>query len=310
MELLNNSLLDAHVMCITIEIMRYGAEAEKLTMGQDAYPPLLTEIPDAPQNLFLLGEHRVLNTLCIAIVGTRKASSAGLSLARSLSAKLASRGITIVSGLARGIDAAAHSGTLEARGTTVAVLPCGIGSLYPTEHHDLARRIISAGGAIVSEYPGQEPAFKYRFIDRNRIISGLSIATIVIEAPERSGALATARFAAEQGRTVFVIPGPAAHPNYKGSHALIRDGATLAASAEDVLEDLGLPNLAIPGASTPDLSDEENAVYAALQNAGSALDLDTLARKAGLSPQAASHSITLLLIKERITEGSDGYSAR
>ena len=178
--------------------------------------------------------------MAIAIVGTRRATPDGKSTARRFAAELARAGIVIVSGLAFGVDAAAHEGCLDAEGKTVAVLACGLANIYPRNNEPLAKKILAQGGAIISEYPPDMPAYPSRFLERNRIVSGLSKGTLVIEAPERSGSLATARFALEQNRDVFVVPGPIAHPNFKGSHALIRQGAELVTTPEDILESYGI----------------------------------------------------------------------
>lgn len=213
-----------------------------------AYPRLLKEIPNPPENLYLLGNLPEKDTQKIAIVGTRKATAEGKKLAKEIAKKLAERGIIIVSGLAMGIDTAAHEGAIAAclpdgsQGKTIAVLANGLNSVYPAQNENLAKKILESDGALISEYPPETPSFPNQFLERNRIISGLSVATIIIEAPERSGSLATANWAAQQGREVFVFPGPANHSNFRGSHKLIRDGARLVASLEDILEDLGLEN--------------------------------------------------------------------
>ncbi len=177
-------------------------------------------------------------------MGTRKATSQGRFIAKEIAKKLSEMGMVIVSGLAMGIDTAAHEGALAGAGRTIAVLACGLDNIYPRQNENLAKKIIGTGGAVISEYPVGTEAFKNQFLERNRIVSGLCIATIVVEAPRESGALVTARLAAEQGREVFVFPGPTNHPNYHGSHKLIRDGARLVSSIDDILEDLNseIPN--------------------------------------------------------------------
>ncbi|MDP2650618.1 MAG: DNA-processing protein DprA, partial [bacterium] len=215
-------------------------EFKVIDIKEEDYPFLLKEIPNPPKQIYVRGVVPDLRLPAVAIVGTRKATTAGIGIAEGVAADLASRGITIISGLAMGIDTAAHRGALGVRGRTVAVLGNGISEIYPAQNERLAEEILETGGAIISEYPPGEPSFRGNFIHRNRIISGLSVAVVIIEAPLRSGALSTAGFAAEQGRNVFVVPGPVTHPNYVGSHALIRDGATLATGAADILEDLGL----------------------------------------------------------------------
>lgn len=203
------------------------------------YPPLLREISNPPEKIFVRGEFPNFNLPWIAIVGTRKATRDGIELARKVAKALAERGFIIVSGLAMGIDTAAHNGALVGGGPTVAVLGNGIDTIYPAQNENLANKILLNNGAIISEYETDTPAYKNQFLERNRIVAGLCIATIVVEAPQKSGALVTARLAAEAGREVFVFPGLAGHPQYAGSHALIRDGARLVNSIDNILEDLG-----------------------------------------------------------------------
>lgn len=210
-----------------------------LRLEEAEYPPLLREIPNPPQTLYLSGSLESEHPL-IAIVGTRKATDKGKGTAFRFAEELVSRGFGVVSGLALGIDTAAHEGALGKRGYTVAVLGSAIDDIYPPENESLAKRILDTGGVIISEYSPGTPIQKHQFIERNRIISALSLAIIVIEAPIHSGALVTARTGAEQGKDVFVVPGPIGDPNFEGSHKLIRDGAILVGSIEDVLEDLHL----------------------------------------------------------------------
>ena len=205
------------------------------------FPLLLRTIHDAPSGLFLRGsgEPDVLARPAVAIVGARACSGYGTQVARMLGRELAAAGLVVVSGLARGVDGEAHRGALDAGGTTVAVLGCGVDRDYPAAHADLARRIADAG-LVVSEYaPGVEPA-PWRFPARNRIIAGLAQATIVVEARERSGALITADFALEEGREVFACPGELTSSLSAGSNALLRVGATPVTSSADILEVFGL----------------------------------------------------------------------
>ncbi|MBI2035847.1 MAG: DNA-protecting protein DprA [Candidatus Liptonbacteria bacterium] len=214
------------------------SNATAIELEDNSYPPLLREITNPPEQIFVRGELPNYNLPFIAIVGTRKATEGGRLLAKKIAKELAEKGFVIVSGLAMGMDTAAHEGALKGGGRTVAVLGTGIDKIYPAQNENLAGRILLAGGAIISEYETNAPGFKWQFLERNRIVAGLCVATVVIEAPERSGALVTARLAAEFGREVFIFSGPAGHPNYKGSHALIRDGARLVSSTQDILEDL------------------------------------------------------------------------
>ncbi len=215
---------------------RLGVSA--VTLVDPQFPALLAAIPDPPPILWIRGEPATLSAPAIAIVGSRTATPHGLSLAAKLSADLAAAGFVIVSGLARGVDSAAHAAALSVRGKTIGVLGCGIDRIYPAEHRDLARNMEHAG-AVVSEYPPGVPPLPHHFPLRNRIISGLSTAVVVVEAPEKSGALITAATALEQGRDVMAVPGPTTGGRNRGGHLLIRDGARVVESADDVLQELG-----------------------------------------------------------------------
>jgi DNA processing protein len=214
-------------------------ELTALSRRSKLYPRLLAELHDPPAQLYLRGDVDVLSQPAVAIVGARSCSTYGAQVARGLAGELAAAGLVVVSGLARGIDAEAHRGTLAVSGRTVAVLGCGIDRDYPRSHAELARRI-RVGGAVVSEYPpGVEPA-PWRFPARNRIIAGLCVATVVVEARERSGALITADFALELGRDVFAVPGEITSALSDGTNDLLRQGAAPLLSAADVLAALGL----------------------------------------------------------------------
>jgi len=204
----------------------------------ERYPALLRQIPDPPGVLFVRGELQPPDGMAIAIVGTRHPTQYGLRQAERLSGSLARAGLTVVSGLARGIDGAAHRGALAAGGRSIAVLASGVLNVYPPEHAELAAEI-AARGALVSESPPRFEPLAGSFPQRNRIISGLSMGVIVVEAGEASGALITARHAMEQGREVFAVPGRIEDRSSRGCHRLIRDGAKLVGSPEDVLEELG-----------------------------------------------------------------------
>jgi DNA processing protein len=213
-------------------------QIDVLTCFCDEYPKPLVELHNPPTILFKQGQFLETDTLAIAIVGTRHATPYGKRVAEQLARGLASAGYTIVSGLARGIDAAAHKGAIEAGGRTIGVLASGLLNIYPAEHVKLAQQVRDQG-ALVSESAPNHPPKSGSFPQRNRIISGLSLGTIVIEAAQRSGALITARLAMEQGREVFAVPGPIDSRVSKGCHELIKDGATLVGSIDDILEQLG-----------------------------------------------------------------------
>lgn len=213
-----------------------GADVEELSAA--AQPVLLASIAGAPSTLYVRGNADALHLPCLAIVGSRNPTRGGRDNAYRFARHLATTGFCIVSGLAEGIDAAAHEGALDAGGATIAVLGHGLDQIYPAGNRDLAERIVS-GGALVSEYPAGTPPKRWHFPERNRIISGLSLGTVVVEAARQSGSLITARLAGEQGREVFAIPGSIHNPMARGCHQLIRDGARLVESADDILSELG-----------------------------------------------------------------------
>jgi len=244
--------------------------------GAASYPAALSVLVDPPPVLWIRGNPDALVGRAVAIVGSRAGSEYGLAVAERLAADLAGRDIVVVSGLARGIDSAAHRGALTANGTTVAVLGCGADVIYPSEHRDLARRIESRG-AIVSELVPGTPPQKQFFPLRNRIISGLSRAVLIVEAGEKSGSLITARCALEQGREVLAVPGNVLSGRNRGGHALLKDGAKIVESADDILEELGMPSAGTCRAIEP-----EDAVLAGLP-AGEPCDLDMLAERTGLA---------------------------
>jgi DNA processing protein len=204
-----------------------------------AYPRALLTISDPPPALYFCGRAELLNHQALAIVGSRNATPQGVETAEAFAATLSAAGLTIVSGLALGIDAAAHRGGLAGAGSSLAVVGTGIDRVYPAGNRDLAHRLADAGG-ILSEFPLGTPPLPANFPRRNRLISGLARGVLVVEATQASGSLITARFAAEQGRDVFAIPGSIHSPFSKGSHRLIKDGAKLVETAEDVLEELGM----------------------------------------------------------------------
>jgi DNA processing protein len=247
------------------------------------FPTMLTAISDGPAVLWFQGDLTALDGPAVAIVGSRAATVVALETAARLSADLAARGITVVSGLARGVDSAAHRGALKT-GRTVAVLGSGLDRVYPREHVALAGEI-AAQGLVVSEYAPGTPPEKRFFPLRNRLISGLSRAVVIIEAAEDSGSLITAACALEQGREVMAVPGNVLSGRNKGGHALIRDGAKIVECADDIVEDLGLGigSNATPQAESNDCK-EARSVDPVLRRmeAGQAYDLDALAWYSGL----------------------------
>ena len=268
-------------------------------------PPLLRAIHDPPAELHLRGavDPCLLTGPAVAVVGARACSSYGRQVARALGRDLAAAGVVVVSGLARGIDGEAHRGALEANGATVAVLGCGIDRDYPPAHADLARRIVESG-LLVSEYPpGVEPA-PWRFPARNRIIAGLSVATVIVEARERSGALITADFALEEGREVFAVPGEIVSALSRGTNGLLKVGATPMTETADVLSALGLE---APASPPPKLGDAAAQLLLALrQGAASA---DELVGATGLEAGAIAAALAELELAGLAAEGDGLYRA-
>lgn len=219
---------------------------QHLLMWDDPdYPALLAEIPDPPPLLFVAGNRALLDRPQLGMVGSRRASRPGLDTAAAFARSLAGAGFVVTSGLALGIDGAAHQGALDAKGATIGVLGTGIEKLYPQRHRQLAANMVAHGGAVVSELPLDADPHASNFPRRNRIISGLSLGVLVVEASVASGSLITARLAAEQGREVYAIPGSIHHPGARGCHQLIREGATLVETVDHILEGLqGWKNLA------------------------------------------------------------------
>lgn len=269
------------------------------------YPRPLRMIHDPPGVLFRRGKPNPQDELAVAIVGTRHATRYGVAQAERLAASLARTGFTVVSGLARGIDAAAHRGAIEAGGRTIAVLASGLLEIYPPEHLKLADEV-AANGYLLSESPPRMMPLSGAFPQRNRIISGLSVGTIVVEAADRSGALITARHAYEQGREVFAVPGPVDSRLSRGCHALIKDGAKLVESIDDVLAELGPlaeniqredgTQLASPAELM--LNDVEQQVLAAID--GSPTSVDLVAQASGLPIHRVLATISVLEMRRLV----------
>jgi DNA processing protein len=235
------------------------------TIYDRSYPKLLKEIHSPPIVLYSKGEILAEDELAVAIVGARIASVYGLRTAEKLGCELASRGLVVVSGLARGIDSAAHKGALKAHGKTIAVLGSGLDVMYPPENEKLAAEIVEKKGALVSEFPMGTPPNPKNFPQRNRIISGLSLAVVVVEAARNSGALITADFALEQNREVFAVPGKVDSATSFGTNELIKQGAKLTQTADDIIDELGLKLKASAGTKEqilrPRLSADEEQIY-------------------------------------------------
>ena len=276
--------------------------------ADDRYPRLLVEIADPPFGIYVRGTLPPEGRPSLAIVGTRRATPDGKRIARRFASELARSGFTIVSGLAFGIDAAAHEGCLEAEGVTVAVLAGGLDAVYPRENERLAAKILERGGAIVSEYPPGSPPYPGRFLERNRIISGLTQGVLIVEAPKGSGSLATARRALEQNRDVFVVPGPVAHPNFAGSHQLIRQGAELVTAPEEILEAYGMTREETIAAQERTASREEMLILKALQEVRAPADVDKIAVITKLNIQIVNCALSSLILRNLVKESGGGYT--
>lgn len=281
------------------------AEVDLLRLGDDRYPPVLMRICDPPPILYCRGRLDPADEIAVGIVGSRKCTLYGRQQAERLAAALARAGITIISGLARGIDAAAHRGALAAGGRTIAVCATGLANVYPPEHKDLAREIVEAG-AVLSESPLDRGPTPGIFPQRNRIISGMSLGVIIVEATRQSGALHTARHAAEQGREVFSVPGRIDSLASEGCHDLLRDGATLVRHPDDVLEELG--PLLQPVARAEDetvhsprelnLSDQERAVLNLVTS--DPQPIDHILQAAQIESSRVLSTLTVLEMKRHI----------
>jgi DNA processing protein len=250
------------------ELMKENIEV--LTIKDESYPTQLKEIASAPPVLYVRGDKSILSNKSLAVVGSRKFTEYGQRVTENLTRDLTRAGLTIVSGLALGIDGIAHRAALDAGGLTAAVLGTGIddATIYPREHFNLAQRIIENGGALITEQPPKTPSLKQNFPARNRIMSGLALGTLVIEAAESSGSLITANFALEQNREVFAVPGDIFSPQSTGANLLLKRGAKLVSSAADILEELSISH------SQPELplkifepkTDAEKTLWKALSN--------------------------------------------
>ncbi len=301
-------------------------DAHLLTLTDPRYPALLAEIPDPPPVLFVRGDPAALNHPQLAVVGSRNPTPSGHETARDFARYLAAVGLGITSGLALGIDAMSHEGALAGGGVTVAVVGTGLDRVYPARHRDLAHRI-TVHGALVSEFPLGMPPLPGNFPRRNRIISGLSLGTLVVEAALQSGSLITARLAAEQGREVFAIPGSIHNPLSRGCHALIRQGAKLVETGGDIIEELGalydFAATAVPGDAVgtqmtgevtagPDLLPGLDADY---QRVLAGVDrgptpVDVVVQRSGLTPDAVCSMLLVLELHGLIVSTTGGYYAQ
>lgn len=289
----------------------YFKKLEKLninfaTLGEKNYPQNLVEIDDAPLVLYYKGELKKSDNLAVAIVGTRKLTSYGREATQIFARGLATYGITVVSGLAFGVDAIAHKEVVEAGGRGIAVLASGLDIITPSSNTYLAKKLLETGGAIVSEYPLGHVPQKFDFPQRNRIISGLSKAVIVIEGARQSGTLLTAHHAADQGRTVFAVPGQITSPMSEAPHFLIANGAKIAFSVDDVVSDLGWElKTDRESISKVTPSDELESKIVGIFESGE-IHIDEVARILGLKINEISAKLTVMQLKGLIKDLGGG----
>jgi DNA processing protein len=290
-----------------------------VTWGSPSYPPLLASIPDPPLVLFVDGDADALALPQLAMVGSRNPTALGRDTAVQFAEHLAESGLAITSGLALGIDAASHRGALKADGRTVAVLGCGLDAIYPRENAPLAAEIVARGGALVADLPTGTPPLKPHFPRRNRIISGLSVGTLVVEAALQSGSLITARLAGEQGREVFAIPGSIHNTMARGCHRLIRQGAKLVENSHDIFIELGALLSGPQFAGTPEPSDAKGEFRQRLDNdyeilldalGFEAAGVDTLVARTGLEAAAVASMLLILELDGRVQQQPGGRFSR
>lgn len=291
-------------------------EIRKITLDDAEYPKNLRNIHKPPKQLYVSGSLLETDEVAVALVGSRRASLYGIEMSEKLGYELALRGVTVVSGMARGIDTAAHRGALKAKGRTIAVMGSGHGHIYPSENKKLYEEIIRSG-AVVTEFENDMKPLSYNFPQRNRIISGLSLGVVVVEAAKDSGALITAELAAEQGRDVFALPGKISSTTSSGTNALIKDGARLVQSIDDILEELQLHEIKpLEGGEREkkdnkieritkayiynSLTADERKIYKTLSD--EAMYIDDIVAGSGLEPGIVSKVLLNLQLKKLVKE--------
>ncbi|HUC90332.1 MAG TPA: DNA-processing protein DprA [Patescibacteria group bacterium] len=275
-------------------------EVKQLTLTQHLIPAKLRQIPQPPNQLFILGNNldKLLSQPCVTIVGSRKVTTYGKAVTTQLTRELAKAGVTIISGLALGVDSIAHQAALDVGGSTVAVLPSGLDYIYPASHRGLARQIKEQGGALVTEYNTNTPIYPVNFIRRNRITSGLGDALLITEATEKSGTLHTARFALEQGKDVFAVPGNITSPTSNGTNNLIKSGAALVTKVDDILNTLGIKTgdnkRKVPTSANPNEQILLDLLFSGVS------DGTELLTKSSLGISLYNQTLTMLEIRDRI----------
>jgi len=284
---------------------------EIITQKDNSYPPQLKEIPSAPAIIYVRGNKDALKNKSLAVVGSRKFTQYGQRVTENLCRELIRAGLTVVSGLAFGIDAIAHRAALEAGGITIAVLGTGIddATIYPRDNFNLAKNILAAGGALITEYPPGTPSLKQNFPARNRIMAGLTLGALVVEAALDSGSLITAGLALEFGREVFAVPGPIFSPQSEGTNYLIKNGAKLVEGAKDIFEELRISSFTDeknPARVYEPISSEEKNIWKFLSN--DPLHVDRLLKLTKLNPAALGSALALMEIKGAVKNvGGQNY---
>lgn len=277
-----------------------------MTMYDESYPSQLLELPDCPAVLYIKGNDEVLKTTGLGVVGSRKYTLYGREIAYRLAKECAENGLTIISGLALGIDAFAHQAALDAGGITIGVLGCGLDRIYPTSNFSLGREIVEKGGAIISEFALGTPPMRQNFPARNRIIAGLSSGVLVVEAALESGALITAYQALEYNRDVFAVPGNIGNENAAGTNKLIREGAKLVSKVEDILEEFNIEKRQSEMKAReilPETEDEETIIQVLK---GGKKPVDEIVVESGLNIIALNATLTMMEMKGKISNSGGG----
>lgn len=290
------------------KILELGVQL--ILLDSPKYPKLLKEIYNPPFGIYIMGEIQENEKIPISIVGTRKATNEGKNISKKFSRKLNENGFLIISGLAFGIDISAHESCVELNQKTIAVIASGVDNISPRSNYKVAKKILDNSGAIISEYPIGAKPFPNRFIERNRIISGLSKGILIIEAPKSSGALITARFATEQNRDIFVVPGSINNQNYIGSNNLIKNGAQLVTSPQDILDAYGIKNETAQAIKAESFSSEEKIILDVIKNNTGDASIDKIIMITKLEAQIVNQTISFLLIKDIIEENEYGYNIK
>jgi len=294
----------------SVDVDNEWAKLEKLgilvVLKKDStYPEYLKEISSPPFGLYVLGDLNYSHP-SIAVVGTRAATPKGREYARDFAFRLGDAGFSIISGLAMGVDEQAHKGALETNGKTIAVLGTALDNIYPKQNLNLADKILKSGGAIISEFPLGQSYYPQNFLVRNRIISGLVRGILVIEAPERSGSLATARFALDQNKDIFVIPGDINSKNYEGSNNLLKDGASLVTNVKDIFDYYGVEEKS-KNSLSEEIIGNDGIILKTLKNNNGQLTIDKLSEITSINVEDLNKNLAMLIIKGIIKEINGTY---